>query len=94
VVLYVVRCTYGFRRTSDRISVAQMSMGHGSFSPTMKYSSGVPADLQKQAAEALGELLFGVSNGPAVDPTPVIPRTVGGTEGGVAGETPAKYRFM
>jgi hypothetical protein len=26
VVLYVVRRTYGFRRTSDRISVAQMSM--------------------------------------------------------------------
>jgi hypothetical protein len=92
VVLYVVRCTYGFRRTSGRISVAQMSMGHGSFSTTMKYSSGVPADLQKQAAEALGELLFGVSNGPAVDPTPVKPRTVGRTEVGVAGQNSCKYR--
>jgi hypothetical protein len=42
VVLYVVRHTYDFRRTSDRISVAQMSMGHGSFSTTMKYCSGGP----------------------------------------------------
>jgi integrase len=49
----VVRCTYGFRRTSDRISVAQMSMGHGSFSTTMKYYMGVQAGLQKQTAEAL-----------------------------------------
>jgi hypothetical protein len=48
-----------------------MSMGHGSFSTTMKYYTGVPADLQKQAAEALGELLFGASNGPSGDPTPV-----------------------
>lgn len=32
---------------------------------------GVPADLQKQAAEALRELLFGISDGPALDPTPV-----------------------
>lgn len=39
--------------------VAQMSMGHGSFDTTMKYYTGVPADLQKQAAQALGELLFG-----------------------------------
>jgi integrase len=38
--------------------VAQVSMGHGSFDTTMKYYTGVPADLQKQAAEALGELLF------------------------------------
>jgi hypothetical protein len=53
VVLYVVRRTYGFRRRSDRISVAQMSMGQGSFSTTMKYYTGVPADLQKMAAEAL-----------------------------------------
>ena len=53
VVLYVVRRTYGFRRTSDRISVAQMSMGHGSFSTTMKYYTGFPADLQKQPAEVL-----------------------------------------
>ncbi len=53
MVLYVVRRTYGFRRRSDRISVAQMSMSHGSFSTTMKYYTGVPADLQKMAAEAL-----------------------------------------
>jgi integrase len=53
VVLYVARRTYGFRRTSDRISVAQMSMNHGSFSTTMKYYTGVPADLQKQPAEVL-----------------------------------------
>jgi integrase len=51
--------------------VAQMSMGHGSFDTTMKYYTGVPADLQKQAAEALGELLFGAQNGPAGEPTPV-----------------------
>ena len=61
VVLYVVRCTYGFRRTSDRISVARMSMGHGSFSTTMKYYTGVPADLQKQPAEALSESCFSES---------------------------------
>jgi hypothetical protein len=36
VVLYVVRRTYAFRRTSDRISVAQMSIDHGSYSTTMK----------------------------------------------------------
>jgi hypothetical protein len=53
VVLYMVRHTYGFRRTSDHIWVAQMSMGQGSFSTTMKYYTGVPADLQKMAAEAL-----------------------------------------
>jgi integrase len=46
VVLYMVRRTYGFRRTSDRISVAQMSMSHGSFSTTMKYYTGLAADLQ------------------------------------------------
>jgi hypothetical protein len=51
--------------------VAQMSMGHGSFSTTMKYYTGVPADLQKHAAEPLGELLFGASDGPTGDPTPV-----------------------
>ena len=51
--------------------VAQMSMGHGSFSTTMKYYTGVPADLQKQAAEALGELLFGPQAGATGDPTPV-----------------------
>jgi hypothetical protein len=51
--------------------VAQMSMGHGSFDTTMKYYTGVPADLQKQAAEALGELLFGAQNGSAADSTPV-----------------------
>jgi hypothetical protein len=28
-------------------------MDHGSYSTTMKYSAGVPADQQKQAAEAL-----------------------------------------
>jgi hypothetical protein len=39
--------------------VAQMSMGHGSFDTTMKYYTGVPADLQKRAAEVLGQLLFG-----------------------------------
>ncbi len=48
-----------------------MSMGHGSFDTTMKYYTGVPADLQKQAAEALGELLFGASDGPAEGSTPV-----------------------
>lgn len=48
-----------------------MSMGHGSFDTTMKYYTGVPADLQKEAAEALGELLFGPPNAPAEDPTPV-----------------------
>jgi hypothetical protein len=53
VVLYAVRRTKTFRRTSDRISVAQMSMDLGSFSTTMKYYTGVPADLQKQAAETL-----------------------------------------
>ena len=37
----------------------------------MKYYTGVPADLQKQATEALGVLLFGTSNGPSGDPTPV-----------------------
>jgi hypothetical protein len=46
-------------------------MGHGSFDTTMKYYTGVPADLQKQAAEALGELLFGAQNGSAADSTPV-----------------------
>jgi hypothetical protein len=71
-----------------------MSMGHGSFSTTMKYYTGVPADLLEHAAEALGEPLFEVSNGPAEDATPVKPRTAGGTEGGAAGETPAKRRFM
>jgi hypothetical protein len=30
-----------------------MSMGHASFSTTMKYYTGVPADLQKQPAEVL-----------------------------------------
>ena len=49
----MVRRTYGFRRRSDRISVAQRSMGQGYFSTTMKYYIGVPADLQKMAAEAL-----------------------------------------
>ena len=51
--------------------VAQMSMGHGSFDTTMKYYTGVLANLQKQAAEALGELLFGASDGLSGDPTPV-----------------------
>ncbi len=51
--------------------VAQMSMGHGSFDTTMKYYTGVPANLQKQAAEALGELLFGASDGLSGDSTPV-----------------------
>ena len=46
-------------------------MGHGSFSTTLKYYTGVPADLQEQAAEALGELLFGPQDGAAEDPTPV-----------------------
>ena len=53
--------------------VAQMSMGHGSFDTTMKYYTGVPADLQKQAAEALGELLFGPQNAPAGGHTPATP---------------------
>ena len=48
-----------------------MSMGHGSFSTTMKYYTGVPADLQNQAAEALGELLFGTQDGTYEDSTPV-----------------------
>ncbi len=51
--------------------VAQMSMGHGSFETTMKYYTGVPSDLQKQAAEALGKLLFEASDKPAEDSTPV-----------------------
>jgi len=51
--------------------VAQMSMGHGSFDTTLKYYTGVPADLQKQAAEAIGDLLFGVANEPAAGSTPV-----------------------
>ena len=50
--------------------VAQMSMGHGTFDTTMEYYTGVPADLQKQAAEAIGELLFGVPNQPAAGSTP------------------------
>ena len=37
----------------------------------MKCYTGVPTDLQEQAAEALGELPFGASNGPSGDPTPV-----------------------
>ena len=53
VVLFVVRRTYGFRRTRYRMSVAQMSIGHGYFSSTMKYYTGLLADLPKQAAEAL-----------------------------------------
>ena len=48
-----------------------MILGHGSFSTTMKYYTGVPADLQKQAADALGELLFGAQNGPSGGATPV-----------------------
>ena len=48
-----------------------MSMGHGSFDTTMKYYTGVPADLQNQAAEALGELLFGTQDGTYGDSTPV-----------------------
>ena len=51
--------------------VAQMSMGHGSFDTTMKYYTGVPADLQKRAAEAIGELLFGAQEGASGGPTPV-----------------------
>ena len=51
--------------------VAQMNMGHGSFLTTMKYYTGVPADLQKQAVEALGELLFGEPDEPAEGSTPV-----------------------
>lgn len=43
--------------------VAQMSMGHGSFDTTMIYYTGGLADLQKRAAEALGDLLFGPPNG-------------------------------
>jgi len=48
-----------------------MSMGHGSFDTTMKYYTGVPADLQKQAAEAIGDLLFGVQDGSIGSPTAV-----------------------
>ena len=51
--------------------VAQVSMGHGSFETTMKYYTGVPADLQKQAAEAIGELLFGALSEPAAGSTTV-----------------------
>lgn len=69
--------------------VAQMNMGHGSFSTTMKYYTGVPADLQKQAAEALGELLFGVPNSTAGDPTPVRGGEPGRTRGGAKAKTPA-----
>jgi hypothetical protein len=43
---------------------------HETFSATTKYYTGVPADLQKQAAEALGELLVGAKIGPTGDPTP------------------------
>jgi hypothetical protein len=50
--------------------VAQMSMGHGSFDTTMKYYTGVPADLPEQAAEAIGELLFGAQNTPDGAPAP------------------------
>jgi hypothetical protein len=42
---------------------------HETFSATTKYYTGVPADLQKQAAEALGELLLGAKIGPTGDPT-------------------------
>jgi hypothetical protein len=44
---------------------------HETFSATTKYYTGVPADLQKQAAEALGELLFGAQDGSDGSPTPV-----------------------
>jgi hypothetical protein len=69
--------------------VAQMSMGHGSFDTTMKYYTGVPADLQKQAAEALGDLLFGVQDGSIGSPTPVKPRGIGRTQNRTAAKTPA-----
>ena len=59
----------------------------------MKYSAGIPADLQKQAAEALGKLLFGVLNRPAVDPTPVTflsdPDKLAALKGGATRKTPA-----
>jgi hypothetical protein len=48
-----------------------MSMGHGSFATTMNYDTGVPADLQKQAVEALEELLLGAPNDSNGDPTAV-----------------------
>jgi hypothetical protein len=35
------------------VALAQMSMGHRSYSTTMEHCTGVPADLQKQAAEPL-----------------------------------------
>jgi hypothetical protein len=61
VVLYVVRRTYGFWCTSDRISVAQMSMGHGSFSTTMKYSSGVPPPTFESGPQRPSESCFSES---------------------------------
>jgi hypothetical protein len=69
--------------------VAQMSMGHGSFSTTMKYCTGVPADLRKQAAEALREFLFGVSSNSTADPTPLKPGRADGAEGRTTSKTPA-----
>jgi hypothetical protein len=66
-----------------------MSMGHGSFDTTMKYYTGVPADLQKQAAEAIGELLFGPGNGPSESPTPVKSGRAGNAEDGASAKTPA-----
>jgi hypothetical protein len=48
-----------------------MSMGHGWFATTMNYDTGVPADLQKQAVEALEELLLGALNDSNGDPTAV-----------------------
>ncbi|HZB11329.1 MAG TPA: hypothetical protein VE525_19690 [Rubrobacter sp.] len=38
--------------------------GHGSFSTTMKYYTRVPADLQKQAAEAWGSSFSAPRTGP------------------------------
>jgi hypothetical protein len=51
------------------------------------------ADLQEQSAEALGELLFGASDGPSGDPTPVKSARAGRAEDGVAAKTRANTGF-
>jgi hypothetical protein len=55
----------------------------------MKYHTGLPADPQEQTAETLGELLFGVPNGPAAGSTPVKTGRAGRAEGGATGKAPA-----
>ena len=45
--------------------------GRGNAGRGFIHFKGLPADLHKQAAETLGELLFGNRNAFAADPTPV-----------------------